>query len=254
MVIYIYLILFLLFSSCTYAKSFTAHLKKVEKKEKVKEATPPPVGNFSMSATQVPGPLVSFGENIIEKGKVQILLPFDEFSGPQKKSVDILPTILYGLTPRLSVFYSLPIAAYFKDGAQHSSGLEDSLLQFEYAYYVRSTTTYSDTGTMVAGVTFPTGSAKKQPPTGSGSSNIFLGLTFNRTYTNWFFFASPGTLLSTPHGNNQNGNQYLYQAGFGRNIYVINSKLIIAGVFELDERFRQKVKQKGQLTQIRAVM
>ncbi|MBL8676548.1 MAG: hypothetical protein JNJ47_03870 [Alphaproteobacteria bacterium] len=131
------------------------------------------------------------------------------------------------------------------DTLTHSSGFSDMFLQLEYAFYNENTSQFGDQATFVTNVTFPTGSATKHPPTGFGSSSIFLGSTFNRTYVNWLVFTSPGVTLTTSHDGQRAGNEYLYQLGIGRNFYTIDSEWIFAWLVETTGQYLEKTRLKG---------
>ncbi len=72
------------------------------------------MGNFILSDSQQPGPFISFGENIIEKHQTQLFFFADDFSGKNKYIVDLIPSILYGISDKFSVFFALPVAASLK--------------------------------------------------------------------------------------------------------------------------------------------
>jgi hypothetical protein len=216
-----------------------------QKKREDKKEEPPKIGNFVLPTSQQPGPLVSFGERIVDKNQTHLILFADDFRGHKKHAVDIIPSLLYGITDDTSVFFNVPIAASYKDNKNHSSGLEDIFMQLEYAFYGNKTSQYVDQATVVGNVTFPSGSPKKQPLTGFGSSSFFLGATFNRTYTDWFMFTSPGILLTSSHDRTKFGNEFLYQAGFGRNIFNIDSEWIFAWMIEGDGLYIEKDKIRG---------
>lgn len=236
--------LFSISFSCAsiYGKDENTHL---EYTNETKQEAPPNIGNFALPSSQQPGPLISFGENIIDKGQIQTFLFADKFKGVRKQAVDIIPSILFGITDDLSVFFNVPIAASYKDDEKHSSGLEDMFLQLEQAFYTQKTADFVDQATFVGNVTLPTGSTKKQPPTGFGAPSIFLGGTFNRTYTDWFGFTSHGAVLTTSHNSTKFGNEFLYQCGVGRNILNIDSKWTLAWMIEADGQFSQKDKING---------
>lgn len=199
-------------------------------------------GNFALPGSQRPGPLIGFGENIIDQHEIQMYLAPDDFIGSNKHAVDLVSTFIYGITDRLSILLNAPVALSFKQDQNHSSGWEDLLLQIEYAYYAKTTASYSDQATIVSNVTLPTGSSNKQPPTGFGSSSLFLGGTFSRIYTDWFAFISSGVAIPSAHNGTIFGNNFLYQCGIGRNIYAIESQLIIAWLVELDGTYSGKNK------------
>ncbi len=206
---------------------------------------PLPLGNFSLPPSQQPGPLVSFGENILDKGLAQLYLFADAFIGNNNYSADIIPSILYGITDQLSFFFNVPFAPRDKDGKHHSSGIEDIFAQFEYAFYTKSNSYSSDQATVVANIFFPTGSSTKNPPTGFGSTSFFIGATFNRMLIDWFFFTSPGAILTTQKHETQFGNQLLYQFGVGR--YIPSpTGWIFASMVEFTGQYSWKDKIKGR--------
>ncbi len=204
------------------------------------------LGNFALPASQEPGPLISFGENLIERNQVQIFLFSDAYLGQKKHSIDVVAEILYGITDDFSVFFNVPVAVSYRDGASHSAGFEDLFLQFEYAIFSRQSSCSSDQVTLVANASFPTGSRRKDPPTGFGAMAFFLGTTYNRTWVDWFCFTSYGAEFTTAHNRSRSGNEYLYQFGFGRNI--TNTKdWILAWLVEIDGAYLEHDRDKGKI-------
>jgi hypothetical protein len=183
-----------------------------------KKEEPPKKGNFALPASQQPGPLVGFGENIIDKHETQVFLVGDEFAGVNRYSLEAIPSILYGITSNLSIYFVAPYAASFKMAHQKSRGIEDPYVQLEYAFYSHSTKSYTNQATVVFNTTIPTGSIHKEPPTGIGASSFLVGTTFNHTGINWFAFGAPGAIITTAKNGTKFGDTYLYQFGFGRNI------------------------------------
>lgn len=213
--------------------------------ENSKKTTQPVVlGNFALPVSQQPGPFVSFGENILAKGQVQLFLFADAFMGKNSYSTDVLPSILYGITDELYFFFTVPFSPGNKDRNQHSSGFEDLVAQLEYAFYTTNSSDSVDQATIVANITFPTGSSTKNPPTGFGSTSFFIGATFNHMEVDWFFFASPGAVLTTSKHGTKFGDQLLYQFGLGRNI-PSPTGWIFAWMLEFDGQFAWKNKIKG---------
>ncbi|HYF97738.1 MAG TPA: hypothetical protein VD770_02025, partial [Coxiellaceae bacterium] len=113
------------------------------------------------------------------------------------------------------------------------------------AYYQNSTSAYTEQATVVGNIGLPTGSANKQPPTGTGAMSYFAGATYNRTYVNWFLFLSPGVNFYDSYHNIEYGNKYLYQWGFGWNLFEIGTRWIIAAVSEFDGQYTAKSKISG---------
>ncbi len=210
------------------------------------DVEPPAVGNFALPNSQQPGPLISFGQNVIDKNGTQVFLFLDDAEASKSRYVNAIPSLLYGITDTLSIFVSIPYAAHYQFANYTSSGLEDISAQLEYTYYAASTHTYTDQATIVLSAAAPTGSINKNPATGNGSASFFVGTTFNRTYTDWLFFASPGVDLTTAHQGTKPGNSYLYQVGFGRNITDANG-WILAWMIEVDGTYAQHDRFKGIL-------
>ena len=162
--------------------------------------------------------MIGFGENVIDKGQVQLFLFGDEFKRRKGYFIDVIPGILYGVTEEFSVFLNIPIAPRYKEKRNHSAGFEDLFVQLEYAFYNAEHCYSTDQATIVGNVTFPTGSSKKQPATGFDSPSFFLGATYNHTAVDWFYFGSLGAGFTTFHSNSKTADFYLYEMGFGRNI------------------------------------
>lgn len=214
--------------------------------KEVKNDSPPKVGNYVLPSSQQPGPLIGFGQNILDEDQTKTFLFSDALFGHKKHAINTIPYGVYGVTDDFCALLAVPIAANYKQNKRHSSGLSDMFLQLEYAFYNQDTSQFSDRATFVSAVVFPTGSATKQPATGNDSSSFFLGSTFNRTYVNWFAFTSPGVILSTSHNGQKVGNEYLYQAGIGRNFYTIDSEWIFAWLVEANGFYTEKARMKGR--------
>lgn len=208
--------------------------------EDVRQAILPDEGNFVLPSSQQPGPLVGFGQNIIEKGQLQLFVFADAYIGPQRQIVDGIPSILYQPTDKLSIFLNAPYALDYRFENEKSSGIEDVFSQFEYAFFDNPTKEYNEQATVVAAFYFPSGSVQKFPATGYGAMSYFLGVTYNRTYVDWLFLTSYGVLCPTRKGDIKYGNIYLYQFGIGKNICSIKSKLIFDWLIEVDGSYYEK--------------
>lgn len=206
----------LIFFGIFFSLSLSANDSEIKKDDEEKK--PLKLGNLSLKSSQQPGPLVGFGENIIDKGQTQFFLVADEYKRREGYFIDVIPSFLYGITDSLSVFFNVPEAIRYKEKNHRSSGLEDVFVQFEYAFYNATERCSTDQVTIVTNVTFPTGSVKKNPLTGFGSPSFFIGGTYNHTGIDWFYFGSLGAILTTSHNNTKVADQCLYQIGFGRNI------------------------------------
>lgn len=217
-----------------------------KKDEKPKKVEPPKIGNFSLPSSQQPSGLFGFGANVIDKDEIQLSFFADEFIGKRRATIDLIPSVLFGITDELSVYFIFPLTPLFKDGHKRSSGFEDFAVQFEYAFYNRSTSTYVDQATILGNIMFPTGSTHKHPPTGFGSPSFFVGSTFYRMYVDWFLFVMPGALLTTSNHGTKLGEQFLYQCGIGRNFYTPKG-WIYAWMIEVDGQYSKKNRIHGDI-------
>lgn len=114
-----------------------------------------------------------------------------------------------------------------------SSGLEDIMVQVEYAIVDKTTQSSELQTTLVGNIILPTGSTKKQPTTGLGSPAYFLGATLNYQTLYWYVYASLGGLITTKNHGLKFGNTFLYQAGCEGIIAYKPKHFIIAWGLEL---------------------
>ncbi len=200
------------------------------------------IGNLLLPDTQRPSPLFSVGQNILPKNELLLLFFADYLKGQNNKSNVMIPYLVYGITNRLSVFVDLlPHAARIQSDCEKSSGLIDTSVQFEYAFYLNVTKTYVNQITGIATYRIPTGSAVKSPRTGFGSSNFLLGTTLSHLDPTWYYFVSAETLLSTKLCNGTKfGNVFFYQGGLGRNIDTPNNTSILNWLIEFNGIYTQR--------------
>jgi hypothetical protein len=221
---------------------------KGEDKDK-KEKAPEPskllkVGNLAFRTSQQPVPLVAFGQNLIDENQVVVQLFADYIKGNDQYFIDVEPAMIYGFLDNFSIFINAPYAVRFKQDGFHSSGPEDLLIQLEAAPYTEEHYTSYDQMTIVANVTIPRGSPKKNPPTGAGSNSFFLGMTYSTVGINWFYFSSYGGIFYASSHGTQFGNQFLYQAGVGKRIFS-NADWLLDWMVEMDGTYSERSKIGG---------
>ncbi len=176
------------------------------------------IGNLSLPPSQRPRGQFSFGQTVVQKHDLLIFAFANSLKKCNRRLTDFSPILLYGVTDSFSLSITPSIALKFKKNGCCSRGIEDLFVQGEYIFVRRKTAHSSNGGAVVVGVTFPTGSAQKQPPTGLGSPSVFVGAGFGHLSPNWYFFIQNGVLLTTHHHGKKFGNRFLYQTGVGHNI------------------------------------
>ncbi len=244
----------LIFISCSFSQlrgeeDNTSTKEAVENKEESGEKNrkePPKIGNFALPTSQQPASLFGFGGNIIDANEIQCNLFIDDFIGKQRTAIDFIPNVVFGITQDFSVYFAFPFTPFSKEDRHRSSGLEDFVIQLEYAFYNHSTYAYVDQATLVGNITLPTGSIKKDPPTGFGAPAFFIGATYYRTMVDWFLFTAQGALLPTSGHRTKFGDQFLYQFGVGKNMPSPEG-WIYAWMVELDGQYSKKNRIHGTL-------
>lgn len=208
------------------------------------------IGNLSLPASQQPGPLIGFGQNMLDKRDLQLFCYIYDFSGYNKNFTTIMPALLYGIKDNFSLLIELPIAENFEIGDQTFSGLQDLLVQLEYAVFDQIKHDSTNQITLVGNVTFPTGldegihqqnfgSASFQAPT------FFLGTTISHMDPSWYPFISAGAQITTKSQSGKIGNQFLYQCGLSKNIKSQTDQYIFNIAVELDGYYKQKNVESG---------
>lgn len=205
-----------------------------------KEAKPLPIGNFALPLSQQIAPLVSFGQLEIGPKDLQYYLLGDFFWGSKTYTTFLTPAILYGVTDEIDIYLQLPVSTGERVYNHTSGGLEDFILQFEYAYYSFTSWCYTNQATVVASISYPTGNPYKMPPTGYGAPAFFLGGTFSHVSQWWYAFASFGGLFPTENKGLKFGDSILYQCGFERVICAIPDCMIFAWMVEFDGTYTKK--------------
>jgi len=192
---------------------------EAKKEKEIKEITPISYGNLALPSSQMPGPNYGFGQNINDKGTFLIYEFTDQAKECNGEFIDLVTWITYSPTDTDSILVSVPVEVKLQEDGSRSSGIGDVFVQFEHSFYNRSTHTAYDYASIVANVTFPTGSTKKNPATGLGVASFFFGVAAAHLAIDWYVYSSYGVAAPTSDSaDNKPGNLFLYQFGVGHNI------------------------------------
>jgi hypothetical protein len=138
--------------------------------------------------------------------------------------VTFFPEFVYGITNYLDLYITLPIFVT-TSLAYPNGGVGDLLMQLEYAFFQRTTSTNSIQATIVGNITIPTAHISSaitdviSPPIGFDAPSFFIGLTASYLSPQWYAYISPGATLTTPSkAHTKFGNTFVYQAGIGCNL------------------------------------
>lgn len=203
--------------------------------ENATNAAPPPQGNFAVPPSQMPGPLLSFGQFLVPPKTVQLQTGF-EFINNRGEDADVLvPTAIAGITERLSVAVSIPYFLSLREADRWTSGLSDPSVTAEYAIFTRETKRSTQEATVVTSLSVPIDKTSGVPAKSLGVRSYFIGATFHSMGIKWYGFFSAGQLLFQMKDNAQLGDETLLQAGLGRNLISRKNRIVFA-LLELNGR------------------
>lgn len=154
---------------------------------------------------------------------------------------------MWGFSDSASLYINVPVALQYKDPVSTSYGLADTTVQLEYSIFERSSATNSQQATVVGAINFPTGSNSKSPPTGDGNASYFIGFTYNQSFVEWYWFASPALLLANKQPDVLYGAQYWYELGIGHSLHSVPDKYILAFMTEFDGEYLEKDRVDGAM-------
>ncbi len=202
-------------------------------------------GNLSLPSSQQPGPLMSFGQNMLDQKDLQFFFYTYDLVGDNKNLTSIIPELLYGIADNFSVFVQMPIASVFQVKDEVYQGLQDIKVQFEYAVVDQIAYDRTNQITLVGNITVPTGSEPSIHQQNFGSFSyhaptFFFGTTMSHMDTTWYPFVSIGAQITTTGQGAKLGNQILYQAGLNRNILFAPEKYMFNLMLELDGTYKEK--------------
>lgn len=213
----------------------------------VSTGTVPTTGNFALPGPQEPGPLLSFGQTLIGRNKVQ--LSVDTYSPYSLGGAfdNLNAGLIYGFTDTTSLFFNYPIRNNPETRSHRATSLKDVSIQLEHSIYSSGTRYFQEQGTIVGAVSLPSQNAEsKSTGLSFGQPSYFIGATWNRTYVDWMYFASPGFIYTTEGDGIQLGSQYLYQAGLGRALLSVPNQSILFGLLEMNGQYTEKNSFRGR--------
>jgi hypothetical protein len=175
------------------------------------------IGNLALSSALAPGPLFSFGQNIIDKHDFLLWESLEVLKARNSRYLLGTTSFLYGVSDTLSLLANVPIAKYQQNRACNK-GLSNISLQAEWAFYVNDQLTYTNQLTWVTALRFPAPKRMGFPSLGSKAPGFFLGTTASHLSIKWYSFLTLGGWVIAPDKNQGASTQLLYEAGLGYNL------------------------------------
>lgn len=223
--------------------------KEDQEKKNTKDKEPDPskllkIGNLAFPVSQQPTPLVSFGQNLVAEGQFIYQLQASNFQGKNEYFIEVSNSVIYAFQDNLSIFIFVPHGVRFRQGNHHSTGIEDLIIEFEYAPYTEEFKTFYDQISIVSNISIPTGSHRKNPLLGKGANSFFIGAVYSTMGINWFSFVSYGGIFNASSHRMRAGNRFLYQYGVGRRIWS-NANWLLDWMVEFDGEYVDRDIVKG---------
>ena len=182
-------------------------------------------------------PIFSLGPETIFKGgvgievateyfeKTKLLEDGSEIADPldrEKKGLKVITEIIYGLREDLALTIEIPYLSLETEetsGGQRikksSSGIGDIVLRSKYSLFERDMPGASIGISSILGIKLPTGNDDKDPALGTGSVDVFGGVTSGYESRRWYAFGDLRYRLNSSANNIRKGNVLNYNVVFG---------------------------------------
>jgi hypothetical protein len=196
------------------------------------------IGNLALPSSQQPGPVFCFGQNIVDKGDIQVLGDLNVGELRNRDFFVFVPAMLWGFSDTFSLYWGVPTV--FEKFRHQSTDtiLDGAFVQGEIVCYTKETSYYTNQITAVANAVVSSGNIDPRLPLNIDSTSIFLGATASHLATEWYCFTSPGIVWSINNTNqNRFGVNVLYQAGFGHNLGYSSGRWLLTGMIEFFGKF-----------------
>lgn len=200
----------------------------------------------SFETIAAPGPLFSFGQNILKKNHKVISSAFYNISGLGREFNILYNSFLYGVTNDFSMLITIPVVPEHKISPPSSNptikshGISDLDIQGEYAAYRHISANALHAATVLARVTFPT-SKLLVPFTGFTTYSIRLGYTLSHSSLRWYAYNTSSITFAPTYKHRKVGNIITYDFGLGY-IPIRRDTSYLAFLIELSGFYLQKTK------------
>lgn len=195
-----------------------------------------PIGNFALPASQAPESLISFGQNIVDKGAFIPAAFVQYYSGKHRQTAIVSPGLFYATSDNSSILASLDIVAESNlDDYASTHGPALFTVQAEYALFNKVKPTNFNLFTIVANISVPIKSHIRLAPT--IDPYVFLGFSWGYANPEWYVFACTGAALPFSHRTPYSTTQFLYQAGITQNLAYSSHNWVFNWMVEMDGTF-----------------
>jgi len=142
-----------------------------------------------VTQTYAHDPVFGLGPHVLYKGGVEIAPEVRTAKKGDNKASELELELTYGLTGDWAVGVDLPYVFRDNDG-NTNSGTGDAALFSKYRFWRKDTLGAQESAAILGKLVFDTGEDDGKPPTGSGSTDSILGLTWGYESRKWYRWAS----------------------------------------------------------------
>lgn len=178
----------------------------------------------SKSILEMPAPLFSLGQNIINKNEIFIGPAIYTTYFHQDQITLFMPTLFYGITDTLCATLFLPTIINNQHGGLIGNGLGDIIPGFEWAYLNKKEEGSITQATVFGQIKIPV--SDRRPILTTGNVDFLIGGTLIHSSDHAYMFLSTGFLAPTWRDNFRKGFQVFYETGIGPVIHKTETSLL----------------------------
>jgi hypothetical protein len=196
---------------------------------------------------RAPGPSFTFGQNILEKGRMVLVESFNYYEQEGVGYFDNVQEFIVGITDAFSITTFLPIALHYREtGGPVNKGLGALAIQAEYGFIDHREGNFLHLMTIVANVAFPTTTVKVQGIKSPHAFQYFIGTTNSVLGNGWYWYNSFGGIINTKkRGYEKLRNRFIYDIGMGK-IVISNERNYWALLVEMNGLYFGRTKTIGE--------
>lgn len=151
------------------------------------------VGALSLALAAAPAqahdPIFGLGPHVLYQGGVELAGEWDlQEQGPERES-RLTAQITYGITGDWAAGIDLPYR-WVGDGEADSSGIGDVALFTKWRFWRRDALGVQQSAALALKLYTSTGDPRRDPPTGSGATDLVAGLAYGYESRRWYRWAS----------------------------------------------------------------
>lgn len=160
-------------------------------------------------------PVFSIGPETIFRGGFGFESEFSFAKRASNRESGLHYEFIYGIRENFSISGEIPYLLNKKESGESSSGIGDVTLRGKYRFFKKDKLGAQFKISIIGGAKFPSGDSRKNPSTGTGSTDFFTGISAGYESRKWYYFATTRYRFNNKHGQKEQGDAFLYDFAFG---------------------------------------